>query len=131
MSPADFSEALTRLGSIGEVRTQTISTDDVTDRLVDLDSQIASLEISVERLRGFPDDATSVTTIAAINSELLDRETRLELLRAQRRTIQNQVDLSTIILVIAQRIYSPNLNVTQTAYEGHDRHRRVATNDRQ
>jgi hypothetical protein len=120
VSPADFSEALARLSSIGEVRNQRVTTDDVTDRLVDLDSQIASLEISVERLRGFLEDATSVSTIATLESELLDRETRLELLRAQRRTIQNQVDLSTITLTIEQRVYSPNLSVPQTAYEGHD-----------
>ena len=49
--PDDFQEALGRLGAIGEVRTQNISSDDVTERIVDLQSRILTAEASVDRLR--------------------------------------------------------------------------------
>jgi hypothetical protein len=118
--PADFAEALDRLGKIGTVRDQTVTTDDVTDRLVDLASQIQSMEISVERLRGFLADADSVQTVASLENELLNRETRLELLRGQERTIEGQVSLATITLVLEERVYAPSVRLTQTVYEGHD-----------
>lgn len=118
--PRDFAEALDRLGAIGTVRDQTVSTDDVTDRLVDLASQIRSMEVSVDRLRGFLADADSVQTVASLENELLNRETQLELLRGQERTIQGQVSLATITLVLEERVYAPSVQLTQTVYEGHD-----------
>lgn len=118
--PRDFAEALERLGRVGTVRDQNVITDDVTDRLVDLASQIRSMEISVERLRGFLEDADTVDTVASLEAELLDRETRLELLRRQERTIEGQVALATITLVLDQRVYEPSVEITQTVYVGHD-----------
>ncbi|MFQ5554178.1 MAG: DUF4349 domain-containing protein [Acidimicrobiia bacterium] len=78
--PADFQEALTRLGSVGDIRTQNVSADDVTERIVDLESRISTSEASVDRLRGFLEEATDLKTIAELESQLLDRETRLETL---------------------------------------------------
>lgn len=118
--PSQFSEALNRLGEIGTVRDQQVRTDDVTDRLVDLESQIRSMELSVERLREFLQSADSVQTVAALENELLDRETRLELLRGQERTIEGQVALATITLTISQRIYVAEVLIDQTVYQGHD-----------
>ena len=62
--PRDFATALERLGQVGEVRDQHVTTDDVTDRLVDLASQIRSIEVSVERLRAFLTEADSVGPVA-------------------------------------------------------------------
>jgi hypothetical protein len=94
--PADFREALGLLGDLGEVRTQTVSTDDVTDQVVDLDSRIATAAASVERLRELLARADVVRDIAAVEAQLLTRETELETLRGQRRTIEGQIALATI-----------------------------------
>ena len=73
VEPDDFQEALSRLGSIGEIRTQNVSANDVTERVVDLESRINTATASVERLRGFLENATDIKSIVELENELLDR----------------------------------------------------------
>ena len=49
--PGDFASALERLAGVGELVDQSISADDVTARIVDLESRITTAEVSVVRLR--------------------------------------------------------------------------------
>ena len=100
--PADFSTALERLAGVGTLVDQSISADDVTERVVDLESRISTAETSVTRLRRLLEEAVKLEDVAQIERELLDRETTLELLRGQLRTLRDQVDLATITLTIHQ-----------------------------
>lgn len=100
--PADFDDALEALAGVGELVEQTISAEDVTDRVVDLESRIITSEASVLRLRGFLEDATNIDVIADLERQLLDRETTLETLRGQLRTLRDQVSLATITLTITE-----------------------------
>ncbi len=118
--PADFHEALTRLGELGEIRTQDISADDVTERIVDLESRITTAETSVERLQALLASAVDMTDIATLESQLLDRETTLETLRGQLRTVRDQVDLATIVLTLTEALSSPDVTLAMSAYPGHD-----------
>ncbi|MCE2527203.1 MAG: DUF4349 domain-containing protein [Actinomycetia bacterium] len=94
--------ALSRLSQVGELVDQQISADDVTERIVDLQSQIITAEASVSRLRSFLETATNLENLAFYERELLIRETDLERLRGQVRTLQDQVALATITLAISQ-----------------------------
>ena len=100
--PADFSTALDRLAGVGKLVDQSISADDVTERVVDLESRISTAETSVTRLRKLLEEAVELEDVAQIERELLDRETTLEVLRGQLRTLRDQVDLATITLTIHQ-----------------------------
>ena len=100
--PADFSTALERLAGVGKLVDQSISADDVTERVVDLESRISTAEVSVTRLRRLLEEAVELEDVAQIERELLDRETTLEVLRGQLRTLRDQVDLATITLTIHQ-----------------------------
>ena len=100
--PADFSTALERLAGVGTLVDQSISADDVTERVVDLESRISTAEVSVTRLRRLLEEAVKLDDVAQIERELLDRETTLEVLRGQLRTLRGQVDLATITLTIHQ-----------------------------
>ena len=100
--PDDFSTALDRLAGVGTLVDQSISADDVTERVVDLESRINTAEISVTRLRKLLEEAVELEDVAQIERELLDRETTLEVLRGQLRTLRDQVDLATITLTIHQ-----------------------------
>ncbi len=118
--PEDFQTALQRLGDLGELRDQQISADDVTDRVVDLKSRISTAEASVERLRELLVEAADINNVVALENQLLERETQLETLRGQLRTIQDQVSLATIFLTITEAASQPGIRVDVTAYPGHD-----------
>ncbi len=118
ISPDNFQDALTQLSGIGELRTQTVSADDVTERVVDLESRITTAEASVERLRGFLQNATKIEDIAQLEAQLLARETELETLRGQLRTIRDRVDLATITLTLTEAGVAPAIQLIQTAYPG-------------
>jgi hypothetical protein len=118
--PEDFQEALARLSGIGTLVSQSVSAEDVTERVVDLQSRITTAEASVERLRTFLSQATQLKDVADLEAELLQRETDLELLRGQLRTVEAQVDLATITIILTEPTPDPRLELTQTAYTGHD-----------
>ena len=86
----------------GQLVDQQISADDVTDRIVNFESRIITAEASVLRLRKFLEEATNIDNVALLERELLNRETDLETLRGQLRTLQDQVSLATITLTINQ-----------------------------
>ncbi len=121
--PEDFTEAMRRLGALGELKSQQVSADDVTERVVDLESRIITARASVERLRNFLANATELETVAELESQLLARETDLERLRGQLRTIQDLVALATVSLTLVQPAPErpeARVDFVETAYAGHD-----------
>ncbi len=118
--PEDFQEALDRLGSIGDLRTQNVSADDVTEALVDVESRINTAEASVVRLRSLLEAAVDIETIVELENELLERETQLETLRGRLRTLEDQVALATITLTLTEAQNRPAVSMNVTAYRGHD-----------
>jgi hypothetical protein len=120
IAPESFQAALTALGEIGELRSQNVSADDVTERVVDIQSRISTAEASVTRLRAFLEEADDITTIAEIERELLNRETTLETLRGQLRTLQDQVALATIVLNLTTADISPAVELFVSTYLGDD-----------
>jgi hypothetical protein len=120
VNPQDFQSALSALGSIGELRTQNVSANDVTERIVDLESRINTATASVQRLRALLEQATDIEAIVDLENELMERETQLETLRGQLRTLQEQVALATIVLTLHELATRPALTVNVTGYPGHD-----------
>ena len=118
--PDDFSTALDRLAGVGKLVDQVISSDDVTEIIVDLESRTITAEASVTRLRKFQ-EATQLEDVAQLERELLDRETTLERLRGQIRTLRDQVDLATITLTITQSpTVLPDTGIQVTAWVSQD-----------
>ena len=122
--PEQFSTALDRLSSVGELVEQSVNAEDVTDIVVDLNSRISTAEISVNRLREFLSQATEVEGVAELERELANRETNLERLRGQLRSLRDRVDLSTITLSITESVEAvPPTSVVLRAWlaaEGED-----------
>ena len=119
--PDNFSTALERLSGVGKLVDQSISSDDVTEVIVDLRSRIITAEASVDRLRNFLKEATDLEDVAELERELLNRETTLERLWGQLRTLQDQVDLATITLAITQSpTVLPDTGILVTAWVSED-----------
>ena len=118
--PNRFQDALAALGAVGEIRNQTVSADDVTEAIVDLESRITTAEASVDRLRQLLEGAQNVKSITELEGQLLARETALEQMRGQLRTMENQVSLATITVTITQSVARPAIDVQPSAYLGFD-----------
>ncbi len=118
--PDDFNRVLEALGSVGELRNQSVSTDDVTERIVDLGSRIEVAELGVTRLREALSGSETLEDYAELERLLLDRESDLEVMRGQLRTLQDRVDLATITLTLTQDRVENQLLVEVSSYEGHN-----------
>ncbi len=118
--PQDFSTALEELSGIGELTSQRITTDDVTERVVDLQSRINTTELGVERLRTAMEEAANLNAFAQLEQQLLARESDLEVLRGTLRTLRDRIDLATITLTISQEQVRNGIDVRASQYEGFD-----------
>jgi len=121
--PDRFDDALDRLAGVGELVSQTVFADDVTERVVDLESRITTAAVSVDRLRTLLEAATNIEDVVELEAELVKRETDLEVLRGQLRTLEDAVSLATIVIILTEptpKIPEPALEMVQTGYVGHD-----------
>jgi hypothetical protein len=96
------------LRTLGEVNSVSINLTDVTMQTEDLDARITALQASVDRLLDLLADATTITDLVAIESELTTRQADLDSLTAQRESLDDQVDYSTISLeLLATGVVEP------------------------
>jgi hypothetical protein len=100
--PKNFDAAMEQLSELGKVKNRSVSTDDVTGTVTDLEGRITTLKASITRLQGFLADASDAGQIGMLESELLRRETELEGIQGQLRTIEAQVAESTVTLTITE-----------------------------
>ena len=98
--PDQLNKVLDDIGRLGDEKRRQLKADDVTQKVVDLASRIATDEVSVNRLRDFLAKATSTADVATLEAELTRRETELETLRGQQRTIAGQVAMATITVTL-------------------------------
>jgi hypothetical protein len=103
----DFDGVRDAVGELGEITEQQVQADDVTADMVDLDSRIASLQASVERLRSLLAEAGDVSQLAVVEGELTTRETELEALLGQQRVLADQVALATLTLHLGEDAPAP------------------------
>ncbi|RXZ48369.1 DUF4349 domain-containing protein [Agromyces binzhouensis] len=106
--PADrFDAVLGDLRELGDVDSVRLDASDVTQQKRDLDSRIASLETSVDRLRALIAQADDVGDLIAIESELTTRQTELDALTTQRDWLADQVDYSTLTVELLSEGLAP------------------------
>jgi hypothetical protein len=91
-----FADVMGRLVALGEVRSQRLDTEDVTEQVVDLESRIASAQRSVARVRALLEESGDVAQLATVEGELARREADLETLLGRQRVLDDQVAMATI-----------------------------------
>ena len=96
LPPDEVEAAIAELRSIGDVVTRTQSTDDVTDRLTDLDARIRTSRQSVDAVRLLMAGTKDLNQIVLLENELNQRQTVLEELLAQQKGLQDRVSLATL-----------------------------------
>jgi len=91
---------LKSVSEIGNVIRRSDSVEDVTLTYVDMASRRDALRVEQERLMSFLEKAESIEDIITIESRLSEVRYELESMESQLRTMDNQVDYSTVHLAV-------------------------------
>ena len=120
--PVDqFERTLSRLRGLAvKVLDETASGEDVTNQFVDLQSQVANLEATRDRIKSFLDDAKTVDEALRINQELANVEAQIEQIKGQMNYLQDRSAYSTITVnfepVLPELISTPTPTPTPNVW---------------
>ncbi len=106
--PSDGLEAtLEQLKDLGKVEQVEQSKANVTSQAQDLDARISALRASVDRLITLMADADTTADLISIESALSERQANLESLESQKRSLDDQVQLSTFEVYLGSEADAP------------------------
>ncbi|HUS21720.1 MAG TPA: DUF4349 domain-containing protein [Aeromicrobium sp.] len=94
--------AIAELRKAGEITSVDLQRDDVTAQGADLDGRIKALKISIDRLEKILERAGSSSEVVEAETALSQRQQELESLQLQRRSLTDQVALSTLSVSFEQ-----------------------------
>jgi len=97
-----YSEFLDGLKGAGNVFSIYEYTDDITTQYVDVQARISTLEGQRDRLLELSAEAEDIETLLAIETKLGDVQYQLESYIAQMRTLDNQVNYSTVTVSLSE-----------------------------
>jgi len=98
------------LKTYGTVTDVSLQNDDVTSQTEDLDARIKALQLSIDRLEKIMAAADTSTEVIKAESALTTRQSQLESLQAQRASIADQVQLSTLSIDLSQKTKADNVS---------------------
>ncbi|HEU4515377.1 MAG TPA: DUF4349 domain-containing protein [Nocardioidaceae bacterium] len=91
-----FATVMDELSGIGRTERADRSSEDVTTKVIDVDTRVATQEASLARLQRFLSQATNVEDMIRIESEIASRQAALESLKAQQKYLADQTSMSTV-----------------------------------
>lgn len=89
---------LKEIKALGEVEQVSLSTDDVTRQSQDLDARITASRTSIDRLLALLEKSTTTKDLIELETAIADRQATLESMEAEKRSLDDQVAMSTIEL---------------------------------
>ncbi len=98
--PAKFDEFVSKLRTIGEIKSIDTSLEDVTEQYTDINTRISNLESELARLNELYDMARDVEDVLAIEREVTRVQTQLEMYETQKLNLERRSSMSTITVRI-------------------------------
>ena len=99
--PADKLEKfIEEISLVGTVTSKTVSSDDITDSYIDVESRIKALETEEKTLLGILEKAESLTDVIELQKRLSTVRTDLEAMKAKKQSYDNMVAYSEVFLDI-------------------------------
>jgi len=92
----DFSAMMAHARSVGELRSSSTQSEDVTDQLVDIEARLENLRAERDRLRQLYRNATDTEEVLAVEERLSEVQGEIERLEARKEGLERRVALSTI-----------------------------------
>ncbi len=107
--PVDsLTPAMALLESVGKVTSRRVSSEDVTERYVDLDARMKTKVALRDRLRALLDKARDVEDVLAIEKELARVQADIDSMQARLKALKGMVDLSSLdVSIERKRILGP------------------------
>ena len=113
--PSDrFEEFVNEVKNLGEVRSESISGQDVTQEFVDLEARLRNLRAQEAVLLRLFDKATTVAATIRVQSELGRVQLESEQLRGRLRYLEDQTSLATLSITVAEKGAAPATRGTLT-----------------
>lgn len=97
---ARFGGVVDEVARLGREESRSISNDDVTEAVIELDTQIANQQASVDSVRRLFGQARTLTEIVSLERELTQRQTELATMQAKKRRLNDLTSLSTITVML-------------------------------
>jgi hypothetical protein len=98
--PENLTAVLRQLSALGIEKSRELSTRDVTSKVADVNSRVASARAAINRLRVLYQHAHKVGNVITIEDELNQRESDLESLQAQSRALAAETTTAAITLAL-------------------------------
>jgi hypothetical protein len=104
---AQLTQTLETIKKVGTVERVEQQKQNVTAQVRDLDSRIKALRASVDRLIALMADADTTADLISIESALSERQSNLESLESQKRSLDDLVELSTYTIQLGTEADAP------------------------
>jgi len=106
--PSDtLSDTIDELKTLGDSTNVSLQESDVTAQTQDLDARISASRASVDRITALLATATDIKVLIELEDAISERQGELESMEAQRRSLADQVSLSTIDLYLVSPEQAP------------------------
>jgi uncharacterized protein DUF4349 len=104
---ARFQKTLIRIGGFGQVQSQLVQSQDVTQQFVDLNARLVNLREQERVLRRLMNRATTVSGSILVESQLTQVQLQIEELTGRVLYLQNRASLSTIAVTVVEAGVKP------------------------
>jgi hypothetical protein len=104
---ANLEATLKALSGLGTVQQQSISAEDVSNQLVDLQARLRNLRKSESALLKLMERSGSIADVLEVSRELSRVREQIEQLDAQEQSLQTQVSYATVELTLAAAVATP------------------------
>ena len=96
------------LVNVGKITSQYVSSEDVTEEIVDIEARIKNLYLLRDRYRELLKDAKNVTEVMSIEKELANIQSELDRIEGRRKLLMGQVEMSEVTISLKSRtVYGP------------------------
>ncbi len=113
---AKLDGVLTDLGKVGTVTSRVVSSEDVKSQVVDTQSRLQTMRESVARVRALMGQATKLSDIVALESELSRRQADLESLEGQLASLKDSVAMSPVTVTLQRTGTAPAEETPDNAF---------------
>lgn len=101
--PSDsFDSAIDEIGDVGQIRSVSTESEDVTDQLVDIEARLENLRAERDQYRELYEQANETEDVLAVQERLAETQAEIERLEARQRSLEEQVAYATITVGLAE-----------------------------